>query len=185
MLKRSDRKKVAIMCSANELSRRYTKPATEFASLLPQNGYDLIWGGSDSGLMKQIATTVQDHGGRIFGVTMEALKHVARENADHMMIAKDLGERKATMLEMADAIAVLVGGIGTLDEVTDMLEHKKNGRHGKLIVVLNTERFYEGFKSQLEKMQKEGFLTKTLQDLIVFANTPQRAIGLINKALNK
>lgn len=183
MSERAERKKVAIMCSANPLSEEYMLPATEFASLLPENGYDLIWGSSDTGLMNAVANVVQQNGGKIIGVTMEALKHLARENADHMIIAKDLGERKATMLEMADAIAVLVGGIGTLDEVTDMLEHKKHGRHNKLIVVLNTNDFYGGFQSQLEKMQQEGFLTRPVSQMILFAKTPREAIELINSEL--
>ncbi|MBI4080386.1 MAG: TIGR00730 family Rossman fold protein [Candidatus Levybacteria bacterium] len=176
-------KYIAVFCSANDLEEKYTKPAKEFARLLAANNYHLVWGGSDKGLMEIIASGAQEGGSKLIGVSVEHLKHVARENTDEMIIAKDLGERKATMLLRSDAIAVLVGGLGTLDEVTDILEHKKHGLHNKPIVVLNTENFYEGLKVQLQKMKDDGFLTKPLDDLIYFADQPEEAITFINEKL--
>ncbi len=174
-------KKILVFCSANDLEEKYTKPSREFAKLIATNGYSLVWGGSDKGIMKLTASTVQENGGKIYGVSMELLKANARVGADEMIIAKDFSERKATMLAKADAIAVLVGGIGTLDEITEVLELKKHDIHNKPIVFLNTENFYEGFKIQLEKMQEDGFLTKTLDEFAYFADTPNEAIEYINK----
>ena len=176
-------KYIAVFCSANDLEEKYVKPAKEFARLVVKHNFDLIWGGSDKGLMKAIASEVQEGGGKIIGISMELLKEAARKDADEMIIAKDLRERKATMLKRADAIAVLVGGIGTLDEITEILELKKHGLHNKPIVILNTENFYEGLKVQLQKMKDDGFLTKPLPELIYFANTPQKAIDYINDSL--
>lgn len=174
---------IAVFCSANDLEERYIKPAKEFAHLLAKHNYHLIWGGSDKGLMKAIASEVQASGGKIVGVSMELLGHHARKNADEMIIAKDLRERKETMLVRADAFVVLVGGIGTLDEITEILEVKKHGLHNKPIVILNTQNFYEGLKVQLQKMNDDGFLTKPLGELIYFADSPQEAINYINSKL--
>src|SRR5438132_1713704 len=105
-------KYIAVFCSANELEEKYIKAAQEFAKLLALNKYNLVWGGSDTGLMKVMASGVQMNGGKIVGVSMELLRNKVRIGADEMIIAKDLGERKATILKRSDAIVVLVGGIG-------------------------------------------------------------------------
>lgn len=176
-------KHIAVFCSANELEEKYTIPAREFAQLIAENGYHLVWGGSDSGLMKVIAEAVQAGGGKTVGISMEILRAKARKDATEMIIAKNLGERKATMLKRSDAIVVLVGGLGTLDELTEILELKKHKLHNKPIVILNTENFYEGLKVQLQKMKDDGFLTRPLDELIYFADQPQEAIDYIYKIL--
>lgn len=183
MSERVSEKTVGVFCSANELPEKYTNPAREFARLMAQNGFHLVWGGSDTGLMKLIASEVQNAGRRIVGVSFTDVEHVARKNADEMIIAKDLGERKATMLLKSDAFAVLVGGIGTIDEVTEILEHKKHGHHAKPIVFLNTDNFYEGLKLQFQKMKDDGFITAPLEDLVHFSDTPQEAIDYIKEVL--
>ncbi len=176
-------KNILIFCSANDLQEKYTKPAIEFGKLIPQNNYSLVWGGSNTGLMKIMADTVQENGGIIIGVSVEFLKGKAHENADEMIIAKDLSERKAIMFARGDAIVVLPGGIGTLDEVTEIMEHKKHKHHAKPIVFLNSDNFYEGLKIQLQKMHDEGFLTHTLEEIVFFADTPKEAMDYVNKEL--
>lgn len=176
-------KSILVYCSANDLQEKYTKPAIEFGKLIAENNYSLVWGGSNTGLMKVMADTVQEDGGKIVGVSVEFLKWKARENADEMIIAKDLSERKAMMLERGDAIIVLPGGIGTLDEVTETIEHKKHKHHTKSIVFLNSDNFYEGLKIQFQKMYDDGFLTHTIEEIVFFADTPREAIDYINKEL--
>lgn len=176
-------KYILVFCSANDLEEKYTKPAKEFAKLIAQNGYGFVWGGSDTGLMRVMASAVQDVGGKIIGISVEMLKHKARQNANEMIIAKDLAERKSIMLKRGDAIVLLVGGIGALDEITGILELKKHSVHNKPIIILNTDHFYEGLKIQLQKMKDDGFLTRPLDDLIYFADTPQEAMEYINQKL--
>jgi len=176
-------KYVAVFCSVYDLDDKYVAPAREFARLLAENGYGLIWGGTDEGLMKVMADGVKEGGGKLVGVTFESIKDRARKDADEIIVAKDLSERKNTMLERADAFVVLVGGLGTLDEVTHILELKKHNVHTKPIVVLNTENFYEGLKVQLQKMKDDGFIEASLEDYLYFADTPEEAIEFINNSL--
>ncbi len=176
---------IGVFCSARNLDEKYTKSALEFARLLVENGYNFVWGGSDQGLMNLMASEVQNGGGKIIGVSVEYLKHLARKNADEMTITKNPGERKATYLKKSDAIVVLVGGIGTFDEVTDVLENKKHGLWNKPVVVLNTDNFYDGFKNQLQRMQDEGLLTTPFEKHIHFANTPPEVMDYINKVFSK
>lgn len=181
-----DKKKyVAVFCSAAELEDRYVQAAKEFAGRMIAQDYHLVWGGSDRGLMKVIADEVEKGNGELIGVSIDVFRDVIRKNATETIISPTLGERKATMLLRSDAIAVLVGGIGTLDELMEVMELRKQKKHNKPIVVLNTDGFYDGLKTQLHKIQNEGFLhAMPLSDLVYFADTPEDAIHYINTQLD-
>ena len=75
-----------------------------------------------------------------------------------MVFAEDLAERKALLLAGCDAVVVMVGGLGTLDEATEILELRKHGFHDKPVVLLNTAGFYDGLALQLRRMDADGFL---------------------------
>lgn len=169
-------KNVCVFLSANNLDDKYVKPAQEFGELLATNNFGFVYGGSDRGLMKVVASSVQSNGGKIIGVSMESLKGSRKRDADEMTIAKDLSERKRLLGSKSDAIVALVGGSGTLDEVTELIEQKKLGFHNKPIIFLNTDNFYLGLKTQFEKMDVEGFLPKRLEELVIFADDPQSVI---------
>ena len=170
---------ICVFCSANNVGEEYTKAAHEFATLIGKNGHVLVWGGSNKGTMKVIADAAQDAGGKIIGISVEKLKAAARPNADEMVITKDWPERRSTLLKRADAIVVLPGGIGTLDEITEVMEYKKHNLHNKAIVFLNTSGFYDGFKTQLERMDAEGFLPRALSEFLFFAPTPEEAMRYV------
>ncbi|ANW17946.1 TIGR00730 family Rossman fold protein [Streptomyces clavuligerus] len=160
---------ICVFLSAADLDERYTRPAREFAELLGKGGHTLVWGGSESGLMKVVADGVRRSGGRLVGVSVDFLAQVARADADEMVVTRDLAERKAELLARADAVVIMVGGAGTLDEATEILELKKHGKHTKPVVLLNTEGFYDGLKQQFRRMEAEGFLPVPLADLVFFA----------------
>lgn len=176
-------KYVGVFCSASDVADKYKEAAVEFARLLVSSGFGLVWGGSDKGIMKIVADEVEKGGGKLVGISVEFLQDVVRKYADEMIIAKNLSDRKALLLGRSDAIVMLVGGIGTLDEVAEMLEHKKHGHHNKPVVVLNTAGFYDGLKLQIEKMMREGFINKTMDEFMYFADAPQQAIEYITGKL--
>ncbi|MCB8903808.1 MULTISPECIES: TIGR00730 family Rossman fold protein [unclassified Streptomyces] len=167
---------ICVFLSAADLDERYTSPARDFARLLGKAGHTLVWGGSDTGLMKVVADGVQEAGGRLVGVSVDFLAHKARPNADEMVVAGDLAERKALLLAKSDAVVVMVGGTGTLDEATEILELKKHGKHTKPVVLLNTAGFYDGLKAQFRRMEEEGFLPIPLADLVLFADDAPTAL---------
>lgn len=168
---------VCVFLSAAELDERYTRPARAFAELLGEHGHTLVWGGSDAGLMKVVADGVHGAGGRLVGISVELLRDHARVGADEMVFAQDLAERKALLLARSDAIAVMAGGLGTLDEATDILEQKKHGLHAKPVVLLNTAGFYDGLTLQLRRMEDEGFLPVRLDELVYVTDDGARALG--------
>lgn len=170
---------ICVFCSASDLAPVYTDAAREFAELIGSRGHSLVWGGSDSGLMKVMADGVQKAGGRLIGVSVEFLRNVARPDADEMIITADLAERKAVLLERADAVVVMVGGTGTLDEATEILELRKHGMHSKPVVILNTDGFYDGLQQQMARMESEGFLPLPLSRLADFAADGHQALALL------
>ncbi|MER8234377.1 TIGR00730 family Rossman fold protein [Streptomyces sp. NPDC094049] len=168
---------ICVFLSAADLDERYTAPARDFARLLGGSGHTLVWGGSDTGLMKVVADGVEEAGGRLVGVSVDFLAAKARPGADEMVVARDLAERKALLLAKSDAIVIMVGGTGTLDEATEILELKKHGKHRKPVVLLNTDGFYDGLKAQFRRMEEEGFLPVPLTDLVFFAEDGPSALA--------
>ncbi|MEV6960865.1 TIGR00730 family Rossman fold protein [Streptomyces sp. NPDC051207] len=173
---------VCVFLSAADLDARYTRPAREFAELLGKGGHTLVWGGSDVGLMKVVADGVQQAGGRLVGVSVEFLSAKARTGVDEMVVAGDLAERKRLLLEKADAVVIMVGGTGTLDEATEILELKKHGHTDKPVVLLNTAGFYDGLKEQFRRMEDEGFLPRPLTELVFFAEEPAGALAYLEES---
>lgn len=172
---------ICVFLSAADLDERYTAPAREFARAIGAGGHTLVWGGSESGLMKVVADGVQEAGGRLVGVSVEFLRDKARLNADEMLITADLAERKAQLLLRSDAVVIMVGGTGTLDEATEILELKKHGLHTKPVVLLNSAGFYDGLREQFHRMEAEGFLPLPLADLVFFADDGQAAMDYLQE----
>jgi len=160
---------ICVFLSAADLDERYTQPARRFAAAIGNGGHTLVWGGSDTGLMKVVADGVQEAGGRLVGISVELFRELARKDADEMVFARDLAERKALLLARSDAVVVMVGGLGTLDEATEILELRKHRLHNKRVVLLNTAGFYDGLIIQLKRMDEDGFLPVPLAELVFFA----------------
>ncbi|MEU6537669.1 TIGR00730 family Rossman fold protein [Streptomyces sp. NPDC047000] len=173
--------RICVFLSAADLDDRYTRPAREFAELVGKGGHTLVWGGSDVGLMKVVADGVEEAGGGLLGVSVEFLSAKARPGVDQMVIARDLAERKRLLLEYADAVVILVGGTGTLDEATEILELKKHGHSEMPVVLLNTAGFYDGLQQQFRRMETEGFLPRPLAELVFFAQEPVGALAYLEE----
>ncbi|KIF78098.1 lysine decarboxylase [Streptomyces sp. 150FB] len=175
--------RICVFLSAADLDERYTRPAREFAELLGKGGHTLVWGGSDTGLMKVVADGVREAGGRLVGVSVELLRSWAREDAEEMAFAQDLAERKALRLAGSDAVVVMAGGLGTLDELTEILELRKHGLHDKPVVLLNAAGFYDGLTLQLRRMEEEGFLPRPLDGLVLITDDGADALAQLEKAV--
>ncbi|HSX00235.1 MAG TPA: TIGR00730 family Rossman fold protein [Patescibacteria group bacterium] len=177
---------ICFFCAASDLEPRYTEPAVRLARMVAEAGHTLVWGGSDRGLMSDIARAAQAAGGEVLGITMESLKQTALESADRMIVARDLAERKALMLEHSDAIVTLTGGTGTLDEFTELFELRRHGVHDKPLIILNTEGFYDGLLTQWQRMADDDFLDRLprpLFELVTMAETPEEVMALVEGEL--
>jgi len=177
--------KICVFLSAADLDEQYTEAAREFAERVGGGGHALVWGGSDTGLMKVVADGVRASGGRLVGISVEFLRTFARADADKMVFAADLAERKALMLAESDAVVIMVGGMGTLDEATEILELRKHGRHDKPVVLLNTAGFYDGLILQLRRMETDGFLPIPLAQLVFLADNGADALAHLEAVVSE
>lgn len=176
-------KNICVFCSASDVADIYVNAATDLGKCMVSNGFDLVWGGSDMGIMKVVADSVQNSGGKLIGISVEFLHHKARKNADEMVITKNLSERKQLLLDRGSAVILLVGGVGSLDEIAEIIEQKKQHMHNKPVVVINTNNFYDGIKVQLTRMVEEKFINVPLDELVRFVNTPEEAVTYIQEQL--
>lgn len=180
--------RISIFCSANDLAPQYTEPAKQLAIFLATAGHTIVYGGVDLGLMKVVADNAQAHGGKLVGISMRRIAQFNRPNLDELIVADDVAARKNTLLTHADAVIVLVGGLGTLDELTEAMERKRHGKLGGPIIVLNSAGFYDGLQAQLRRIEQERLLPATelgdtqgspLEYWVTFSTTPEAALASI------
>ena len=141
----------------------------------------IVWGGSNTGLMRVIADEAEKQGCSLIGVTTTILEATARPSTMNMFVARDFDERKQLLLKHSDVLIILPGGIGTLDEALCFIELKKHSLHMKPVIFLNTRGFFSGLKRQLERSEHEGFLPVPLAQLVYFARSPMEAKVFVQK----
>jgi len=169
--------------SSSRIDNGYAVAATSLGKLLAQARIDVVYGGGGIGLMGRLADSVLANGGKITGVIPAFMKE---EGWDHpsvseMIITTDMGERKKTMFELADAIVALPGGVGTLEELTEAMTLKQLGLYKGPIIILNTMNFYKSFIEFLEHMVSGNFLRYEHKGMWEIAETIEEVIALLNK----
>lgn len=176
-------KKIAFFLSAQTIDKKYSKPALELVRLVVEKGYTFVYGGSDYGLMKEAADVVLSLKGKIVAVTSEEYKHVLRHDCDEVYVGKNVAERRRLFLEKSDAFVALPGGIGTLDEITDILASRKVDFHTKPIAFLNTHGYWNGLITQFERMVSDGFLPRKIDEIMFVSDEPEKILEYLSTAL--
>lgn len=175
----SNIKNVCVFCSSsNYLEDTYYQDARKLGQLLGQNGYDIVYGGSTLGLMWECASAVRENGGKIYGVMPKKLADMGckTDNCDEFWLTEGMRERKAQLDKISDAVVALAGGLGTLEELSEMIVQKQLGYNKKAIVILNTNGIYDKLKELFEEMIDQKFANKNVRSLYYFANTPEEVI---------
>ena len=160
-------KNICVYCSAsNEIDRVYFQAANELATLMAQRSHTLVYGGGCLGLMGEIARTMHHNRGKVIGIIPEGLrlKEVCYEQADELIVTKDMRERKGLMDLRSDAFITLPGGFGTLEEITEMITSRQLGFHRKPLVIINTNRFYDPMIALFEQIYEQKFAKTELKD---------------------
>ncbi|MDZ4768140.1 MAG: TIGR00730 family Rossman fold protein [Chloroflexota bacterium] len=163
---------VCVYCAASTtLAPVYHTAAAEFGRALGARGDTLVYGGSSHGLMGEVARGVHAGGGKVIGFIPRMLLNVefAYDNADELVITEDMRTRKAGMASRADAFVALPGGIGTLEELFEIMTLRALGQLDKPLVLLNTNNFYDPLCALISKMGDEGFLRRTIDELFMLA----------------
>ena len=141
----------------------YVKAAETLGRSIAEHGLRLVYGGGTQGLMGTVGRSVKAHGGGVTGIIPEFLfgrENVKRDSEfiDDLIVTADMHERKHKMFERADAFVTLPGGIGTLEEIVEIMTWGQLGRHRKPMVLANVNGFWDPLSGLIAHMREEGFI---------------------------
>lgn len=163
-------KSLCVYCGSSVgASSVYAKAARNLAREMVDNNISLVYGGGNIGLMGVIADEVLDLGGEVTGVIPKALldKEVGHTRLTRQHIVRDMHERKAMMAELSDGFIALPGGIGTLEELFEVLTWAQLGFHEKPIGLLNVDGFYDGLIQFIHHLVETRFLKSEQESLLL------------------
>jgi uncharacterized protein (TIGR00730 family) len=158
----------------------YADAARSLAGALVKRGHELVYGGAKVGLMGVLADAVLAAGGRVVGVIPEALvaKEVAHAQLSELRVVASMHERKALMVELSDAFVALPGGLGTIEELFEVLTWSQLGLHAKPCGLLNVCGYFDALLGFLDHATDERFVTPEHRSALVTAETPE---GLLDR----
>ena len=162
----------------------YAKSAETLGQALADNKLRLVYGGGSVGLMGILARSVLEHGGQVTGIIPGFLaeKEIMLKQAHELIVTEDMHERKKSMFERADAFVALPGGIGTLEELIEMLTWAQLGRHEKPVLLANIDRFWDPLLVLLDHMAEEKFVSREFVERIIRVNRAEDIIPALNAA---
>jgi uncharacterized protein (TIGR00730 family) len=164
--------------SSDAVAPAYFKAASELGQRMAEHGHTLVYGGSNTGLMGELARGVHAGKGKVIGVIPESIRArgVAYDLADEMIVTADLRARKAVMENRSDAFIALPGGFGTLEEVSEVLTLKQLQLHVKPVVLVNTLGFYDKLLALYDHFYAEHFAKEQYRKLYYVAPDVASAI---------
>ncbi|WP_129311580.1 TIGR00730 family Rossman fold protein [Streptomyces sp. L2] len=152
----------------------YASAARHLGEQLTERGITLVYGGSHLGLMGILADTVLAHGGEVTGVIPRSLmrEEVAHPSLSHLHVVEGLSERKHRMIQLADMFLALPGGLGTLNEMSEVLTLAKLAHVDKPSGLLNTAGYYDDLLAFTRHAASEGFLSPSHAELLIIGDQP-------------
>jgi len=173
---------VAVFCGSKDGNNElYVLHAQQLGAALAKVNIALVYGGGNKGLMGATANAVLANNGKVIGIIPEVL--VAWEHAHHELtelhVVNDMHSRKKMMYELSEAIIILPGGNGTMDELFEVLTWNQLQIHDKKIILLNSAGYYNHLLGHMNHMQLQGFLYENWRDNMVVCETPQDVIEFL------
>lgn len=174
--------KITIFCSASDrISPLYMEAATELGEWIGKHHKELIYGGSNAGLMECVARAVKKHGGMIMGVVPTKLEQDGKVSdlLDITFRASDLSDRKDIMVREGDIMVALPGGVGTLDEIFHVVASGIMGYHNKKVILYNINGFWDGMIDFMDKLEEQNFSHYPLKNYCIVVNTFDELVGML------
>ena len=178
-------KSIAVYCGAsNGAKPLYADAARELARVLVEHNIALVYGGGKVGLMGVIADEVLRLGGEATGVIPRALveREVGHAGLTRLFVVKDMHERKAMMADLSEGFIAMPGGMGTLEELFEMVTWAQLGIHAKPIGLLNVNGFYDGLRAFVAHQVAEGFVRPEHESLMLADSDPDQLIQRLRAA---
>ena len=182
---------LCVYCGSQEgKNPAYAEAGHQLGREMAEANIELIYGGGAKGIMGAVADGVMSAGGRATGIIPRFLVEkessgASLERLSESILTEDMHERKHAMFERSDAFVALPGGIGTLEEIIEIMTWAQLGRHAKPIAFLNVGGFWDPLLTLLDHMRGEGFIhTANLVRPVVVDDAGQ-VIAAINKAASE
>ena len=168
-------KKICVFCGSSK-PENHTKLENEVISLgnlILKKKLQLVYGGAKIGLMGLVANTILKGGGYVTGIIPKLLskKEILNKEVSDLIIVNNMHERKKKMYDISDAFIILPGGIGTLEEFSEITTWKILGIEKKPIFLLNFDGFYANLIQQFEVMEKYNFLYSDILKEVIIINS--------------
>ena len=163
---------IVVYCgSTGGIGEKYLESARILGKWIGENGNTLVYGGASKGLMGAVCDATLEAGGKVIGVLPNVPRIQARrhQGLTEYIDTQSMADRKAKMIELADAFVALPGGIGTLDELTDVLSLASLDITNCPIVLFDTDGYYQPFKAVLRNIVENGFGQKEYFSGILFS----------------
>ena len=164
-------KNISVFCGAHLGNNPiYASEAKKVAEVIVEKGMNVVFGGGDVGLMGVVSHTAIDNGGEVLGISLQSLYELELTNPriQEVIVAQTLLERKDIFMQRSDAFIVLPGGVGSLDELAEVMCSNQLGIINKPIGILNTNGYYDHLLAWMKKAVEEGFVSDAnFNELIV------------------
>jgi len=152
----------------------WAQAASATGAILARHGAEVVYGGGHVGLMGLVADAALAEDGRVIGIIP---RHLARAEVEHghlteLIETETMSQRKTAMIDRSDAFVVLPGGLGTLDELLEVLTLRQLGQHDKPTIMVNTNGYWQGFAQMLDAIVDEDFAKPRILDFMTWIATP-------------
>ena len=175
-------KNISIFCGAHEgKNPKYAQSAKIISEAIAKKGINVVFGGGNVGLMKIISDTALDNGVEVLGISLKSLHalELANPRLNEIVVTDTLLDRKDEFMSRSDAFIVLPGGVGSLDELAEIMASNQLGIINKPVGILNTEGYYDHLLKWFDKAVEEGFISSAnLKELLVSDN-PEELVDLV------
>ncbi|MEW6186175.1 MAG: TIGR00730 family Rossman fold protein [Thermodesulfobacteriota bacterium] len=152
----------------------YIAMAQRLGQALAARNYELVYGGSEVGLMGEVANTVLKAGGVVIGVIPKSFAHkVSHPGLTELHVVDSMHERKTLMFNLSDSFIALPGGLGTLEEITEILTWGQLGLHSKPCGLINVDGYFDPLLSFLEQAVSKGFMRTEHKEMLHVSDTPE------------
>lgn len=177
---------VCVFCASSlAIDPAYVELAAEVGTELARRGHSLVSGGGDLSCMGAVARAARAGGARTVGVIPAALLEleVGDRDADELIVVDDMRTRKGLMDKRSDAFLTLPGGLGTLEELTEVWTSRFLGMHDKPVVAIDLHGLWQPLRDQVALMVDRGFVRAESADALQWASTVAEAFDLIEAGL--
>ena len=180
-------KSICVFCGARMGNNpAFEQAAQDLGEILAKNSWRLVYGAGDIGLMGAVANSAQASGASTFGVIPEHLmqREVGKQDVDRFIVTDDMHSRKKLMFINSDAVVLLPGGAGSLDEFFEVLTWAQLGLHSRPIIVANIEGYWQPMLTMVDHVIASGFADASLRSLFYVTHTVDEIETLLRSALN-